>query len=506
MGLVGEFFYINMEPSAVLDLRGTFLEVDPAWIDVVGFGPDDLVGQSMLDFAFPDDVDGVRKVFDGLAAGEPVEGLRIRFRASDESFRWLEWVGRPIVEDGSVVSVFRDVTSVRNTEQYLRVARDEAERASRYKSEFLSRMSHELRTPLNSIIGFGQLLAMDDLQPEQAEHVSFILKSSRHLLALINEVLDIARIETGNMRISVERVAVSDKVRLAADLTRPLAAERGINLICDCPPDDLFVLADNQRLVQVLLNLLSNAVKYSDAGDTVTVSTEVSGGTVMIAVSDTGPGIADEDQAKLFIPFERLGAENTEIEGTGVGLPLSRALSQEMGGALTVTSELGVGSTFLLELRQAFDPEFEGGGIGKHGRNDNDSSASAVDGAIEDVTVLCIEDNLTNIELIEAAMSKLGGVRLLTATQGRLGLDIAASARPNLILVDLHLPDMGGEEVLKRIRQDPSNDDCQVVVCTADTSSGLAEQMRLLGASYHLTKPLDIDRLFQIVEGARPSR
>ncbi len=507
--LIGDFFYLSMEPSAVMEADGTFLKVNPAWGELVGLPPEAMAGTSILDYCWPEDGALVNDALHRIERGESVTGIRSRFKAAGETQRWLEWMAQPVPGGERLLAVFRDVTKMHNTEVNLRIARDAAERASRAKSEFLSRMSHELRTPLNSIIGFGQLLEMDDLPPDQAEPVAFILKSGRHLLDLINDVLDISRIESGNMRMSVEPVVLAERIRLALDLIRPIADERNIRLSCVCPRESLLVSADHQRLLQVLLNLLSNAVKYSCAGDEVTVEIETSGGTVTIAVIDTGPGISESDQAKLFDPFERLGAEATEIEGTGVGLPLSRALSQEMGGALTVSSEPGVGSTFCLELRQAE------AGDGDVGDDNADNSDKLVRGhgndvghtglvPVSEVMVLCIEDNIANIELVEAALRKLEGVRFLAATQGRIGLEMAGSVRPDLILLDLHLPDMSGEEVLRKIRSDSDLSDCQVVICTADEAGTSVPDLEAEGADGILFKPIELAGLFDFVEAARP--
>lgn len=353
--LTGDFFRLSMEPSAVLGSGGELLDVNSAWAQVVGSSPDAVVGSRIIDHVHHDDVSRAGYAIERLGRGEMVEGLRIRIVHGDGGHRWMEWLARPVADTGRSVATFRDITSVRKTEDSLRRARDEAMRASRSKSDFLSRMSHELRTPLNSIIGFGQLLEMEDLTSQQAQHVSYILKSGRHLLDLINEVLDVVRIEGGNMKMSVEPVVLADALTVAVEMTRPLATARTIEVSCDLPSRGMAVVADEQRLLQVLLNLLSNAIKYSEPGDAVSVTTEASGGTVIIAVTDTGPGISDSDQEKLFTPFERLDADNSDVEGSGIGLPVARALSREMGGTLTVSSQLGVGSTFCLELLEVVD-------------------------------------------------------------------------------------------------------------------------------------------------------
>src|SRR5438132_4130031 len=228
-----------------------------------------------------------------------------------------------------------------------RRAEEEADHANRAKSDFLSRMSHELRTPLNGILGFAQLLQMESLPADQEESVTHILKAGRHLLGLINEVLDISRIEAGRLQLSLEPVPVGDTLRGAVDLVRPLAAQRDIELVAEVADDHRHVLADRQRLQQVLLNLLSNAVKYNLTRGAVAVSCEErSGGRLRMLVTDTGHGISPDKIERLFTPFDRLGADGAGIEGTGLGLVLSKHLVEVMGGTLDVTSQVGVGSRF----------------------------------------------------------------------------------------------------------------------------------------------------------------
>jgi PAS domain S-box-containing protein len=244
--------------------------------------------------------------------------------------------------------------AVRASNERLSLATLEADRANRAKSEFLSKMSHELRTPLNAILGFGQLLQLDDLTPEQSESVEHMLRGGRHLLELINEVLDISRIESGNLSLSPEPVDLAEVVRDTVDLIRPLAAERELTIVAPAPDDPSWtVQADRQRLKQVLLNLASNAVKYNRHAGTIRFAYQATpNGRVRIAVQDTGPGLSADKLARLFSPFDRLGAEETEVEGTGMGLTLSKGLVEAMGGDLTADSVVGRGTTFTVELAE----------------------------------------------------------------------------------------------------------------------------------------------------------
>jgi PAS domain S-box-containing protein len=389
-----------------------------------------------------------------------------------------------------------DITERRAAEHALEQAKQDADRANRAKSEFLSSMSHELRTPLNAILGFGQLLQLDDLSQEQHESVDHMLRGGRHLLELINEVLDISRIESGNLSLSPEPVEVLEVVKDVVDLIRPLAAEREIAV--DAPsvahPSPM-VQADRQRLKQVLLNLASNAVKYNRHGGTIRVACQARpGGRVAIVVQDTGPGLSAEKMARLFRPFDRLGAEQSEIQGTGMGLALSKGLMEAMDGALTAESVEGEGTTFTIEL-----PE----GTGPAGSPDAPADAPPSPAPDDDDgrhTVLYVEDNASNLRLVERVMAERGGVRLLTTTSGEQVHDLVLQHRPEVVLLDLHLPDLDGEEVLGRLKADARTTAVPVVVISADVNPDHIERVLAAGAREYLTKPLDVGRFRVVVD------
>ena len=368
-----------------------------------------------------------------------------------------------------------------------------AERASRAKSEFVSRMSHDLRTPLNAILGFAQLLASEPLTEAQKESVQLILRGGEHLLQLINEVLDIARIEAGQLSLSVEPVDVCEIVQQAVALIAPLAASRHIDVVADyAAADGGVVLADRQRLNQLLMNLLSNAVKYNRLGGRITVDFERVPDRLRIRVADTGAGIPPDKLALLFRPFERLGAEATNIEGTGLGLVFSRALAQAMGGSISVTSEVDRGTTFWVELalttRAALHP---------HG---DDESGAAIESAPIRGIVLYIEDNPSNVRLIERIVQRRPHLVLRHAPSGERGLKTAAELRPELILLDLHLPDIGGEEVLRRLHADPALRQIPVAVLSADASPEQARRLKAIGAMAYLTKPLNVAKVLRLLD------
>ncbi|MDQ1479832.1 MAG: hypothetical protein QOI44_693 [Actinomycetota bacterium] len=387
--------------------------------------------------------------------------------------------------------------TLRQTMSELEVARASADAANHAKSEFLSRMSHELRTPLNAVLGFAQVLERRELTESQQQSVTQIIKGGQHLLGLINDVLDISRIETGNLTLSSEPVLVADVVADALELVEPLAAQRGIT--CSTIAGDntsRYVLADRQRLKQVLLNLLSNAVKYNRAGGTVTISYEQRDELLRIKVSDTGPGIPPDRRALLFEPFERLGAEHTNIEGTGVGLSLSRRLAEAMHGVLDIDANEGEGSTFWIELQLIEGP------VEHHRRTNQEVSNAplAVAATGPKYTLLYIEDNVANLKLIEHILDDRPDIHLITAMQGRLGIELALQHGPELILLDIHLPDIGGETVLAELRATPETATTPIVVLTADATERQNARLLAAGATAYLTKPIDVGQLLEIVE------
>jgi PAS domain S-box-containing protein len=457
--------------------------------------------EALTNLVHPDDRGAFEAALDRVAAGSsPREVIEYRFERH-ETFRWVSSVLVPEIDDegriAAVLSYLIDVDDRHQAEQAQREAQESADAANRSKSEFLSRMSHELRTPLNAVLGFGQLLELESLTDDQQESVDQILKGGRHLLDLINEVMDISRIEAGELALSPEAVLASDLVQETVDLIRPLADQRGIQLVvdrsglCDC-----YVFADRQRSKQVLLNLLSNAVKYNRPRGTVALTCEQPNATrVGISVADTGPGIAAERLGQLFTPFDRLGAEDTEIEGTGIGLALSLRLTEAMGGTLRVVSTLGQGSTFTVEL-----PRVEGP-VERYERLDGPTENAEIVPE-QQRKVLHIEDNLSNLKLVERILARRPDIEVVPAMHGRLGLELAREHRPILVLLDLHLPDMGGDEVLQRLRDDPVTASIPVIMVSADATPGQVQRLLAAGATAYLTKPIDVPQLLQILDQA----
>lgn len=490
-----------------IDYQGTITDFNPAAERTFGYARADVIGRVLAEVIIPPRLREAHRhgMAHYLETGEgPVLGHRIEVEAmrSDGTLFPVELAITRIAIDGppSFTAYLRDITQRKLSEEALRSAKEEAERANRAKSEFLSRMSHELRTPLNAILGFAQLLEIDSLNPEQMESVDFILKAGRHLLGLINEVLDIARIEEGRLSLSPEAVHVGDLLTEALDMMQPLASRQNVHLVDAAttnPSGDHYVLADRQRLKQVFLNLIANAIKYNWRGGSVTIGCrKVASERLRVQVRDTGRGIAPDAMPGLFQPFTRLGAEATDVEGSGLGLALSKRLIEAMDGTIGAESVQGEGSTFWVELRLAEAPLAV-----LESRHDVIPDLAESTG--RKYTVLYVEDNLANLKLIERLLSKQQEFTLLSAIQGQVSLDLAREHQPDLVLLDLHLPDVPGQEVLRRLRDDPNTCGIPVVVISADATPGQIERLRAAGADAYLTKPLDVAEFLHVVDDLR---
>ncbi len=500
-----------------VDLQGCVTFINRSGAQTLGYQPEEMLGQPMHLLAHHHHADGSVypaedcPVYQTVKSGQSVRVDDDVFWRRDGTSFPVEYACAAIREDGQIrgaVYTFADITARKRAEAALlqtkvraEEAQAEAERANLAKSEFLSRMSHELRTPLNAILGFGQLLEMDAQSDRQREKLSHILQGGKHLLGLINEVLDIARIESGKMELTPEAVSVAEIFHGAAALIRPLADQRNIRLgRCTGAACEGSMWADRQRLSQVVINLLSNAVKYNRPGGSVSLTCEPSAqpGRLRLAVSDTGPGIAPDDLTKLFTPFERLGAEQSNVEGTGIGLALCKGLIEAMGGSIGVESAVGRGSTFYFDLPSS---------TSSSRRDENAPGPEPVRLPAGQHTILCIEDNLANFALIEQVLEeKRPGVRLLGAMRGQLGMEMAREHRPDLILLDLQLPDISGDKVLRLLQADAATRDIPVIMVSADATKGQSQRLLNLGAQSYLTKPIDIRMFLRTVDDALNNR
>jgi PAS domain S-box-containing protein len=492
------------DPIVSIDTRGRIAVANPAahrllgdlGAEVVGLDlsrtPWEVIDESGAPLAPAD-----RPELVALATGKSAFGTT-GLRLGDE-IRWIEVAAHPLERSGErwVAATYKDVSERLRIEAALKAA----EAADRAKSEFLSRMSHELRTPLNSVLGFAQLLQIDDLSPGQQEAVDQILRAGRHLLGLLDEVLDLERMQSGRLEVRLQSVAATPVVQAAVELVQPLAVASGIAIDLRVGRGgSTTVLADEQRLRQVLLNLLTNGVKFNRPHGRVTVSCHVVYDTMVIRVRDTGYGIAPADVDQVFMPFERLDADRRGIEGAGVGLALAKRLTEAMGGAIGVESTPGEGSTFFLVLRTTgpetavvdeplpVDPEL----LTELLRRTEPGRRS----------VLYIEDNADSRTLMERIAELHGGIDLTTAPTAWEGLELARAKAPDAVLLDLNLPDGSGDEVLASLKADPVTRAVPVIILTADATPKRRVQLTDLGAVGYLTKPVDLSELFAALEAA----
>ena len=495
-------------PITVKDARDLrYVRLNRACEELLGYPRAEMLGRTQHELFPREQAEFLSaKEREAIASGASVEIPELMIQTKTRGPRIMRSVRLPIADDAGVpqflLSIGEDVTEQKAAERALAAAKLEAERANRAKSDFLSRMSHDLRTPLNAILGFAQLLESDGLTGDQRDSVRHILKGGEHLLELINEVLDLARIEAGHLSLSPEPVGVFDVVESIVSLIRPLAAQRGITIddeaVRTC--GGRHVVADRQRLRQVLMNLVSNAVKYNREGGRVQVTCERAlEGRLQIKVTDTGAGIPPDQLPLLFQPFERLAAAETDVEGTGLGLALSKALAEAMGGTLGVTSAVGHGSTFWIELGES------DGGTDVEAPRAAPRDARTQDSGVSG-TLLYIEDNVSNQRLMERVLARRPGIRLLIAGNGVAGIDAARANQPGLILLDLHLPDIAGSEVLRRLRADERTNRIPVAVLSADATASQPRRLIAAGATAYLAKPLNIAEVLQLIDQSFESR
>lgn len=497
---------VSPDVVALVDRQKRLVEVSDVVFTLIGL-PATVSREELALHVHPEDVPLLSAWTDAVLAGGEVDRCRHRLLAEDGRTVHLEASGRPVV-DGSgeasgAVLVSRDVSAAVEVEAQLQRAVAAAEDASRSKTAFLSRISQELRTPLDTVLAMAEHLQhqgagqppLDQAQRDAVEHID---RAGRHLRALIDEVLDVTRVERRGVDLVLEPVTVGRLVEEAVGLARPLGDNRGVLVAAETrgredggEGDDggPWVWADRQRLLQVLLNLLSNAVKYNRPQGTVRVSVTAAGDRVRVAVADTGVGIAPEHLHRLFEPFDRLGAEHSGVEGTGVGLTLTKHLVDQMGGTVEVASAVGTGTVFVVELAAAA-PRPSGG------------DGSATGSPARTLRILHVEDDPASGELVRQLLDRRGGVELMRATDGATALTLARRHQPDLVLLDLGLPDVGGETVLAQLRADPTTAGIPVVVVSADATDGQVRRLQTAGAAAYLTKPVAVGQLLALVDAA----
>lgn len=472
----------------VSDERGLVRALNRAAEVLSGWSADSARGQPLSRVLALCDAEGQALAEDlprRLAARERVELKDVRLPRTDTGWRHV-WVtatpvcdarGRPV----GAVTVVRDTTD--------RVAALDAQRASRAKTEFLSRMSHEVRTPLNAMLGFTELLASDadeQLSARQRERLDLVMSAARHLQALVDDVMEVSLIEAGQLQVHLRPVPLAPLLDSAMDMCAELARRHGVRLqrqYQDTP--DCQVLVDPQRLRQSVVNVLTNAIKYNHHGGQARVAVQAAGEHWLLRISDDGLGMTPQQLNHLFEPFNRLGRQHGTVEGTGLGLSLTRQLLQRMQADIRVRSQEGQGTQVELQLPAA------GRMLSEAAAAPSPAVQPAPPAPALEGRVLYIEDNPVNTLLVEQFLSRWSGLQVYAAVDGATGLQRAAELRPDLILLDMHLPDMNGVEVLRRLRQGAATRDMRVVAVSASAMADDVQRARDAGAMDYLTKPLD---------------
>ncbi|MCG5495578.1 hybrid sensor histidine kinase/response regulator [Ectothiorhodospira variabilis] len=424
-----------------------------------------------------------------------------RIRRLDGEIRWIWATGRHVVDEAGgvrkLLGTVQDITERKQVEQHLVQARleaiaakAEAEKANRAKSEFLASMSHELRTPLNAILGFGQILSEDPAaSAEQTQFIGEITRAGQHLRALVDEILDLPRLEAGDVELDLRSVSCGEVSAAARVLVEPLLQERSITLeVRAC--QDAAVRADPFRVKQVLVNLLANAIKYNEPGGSVILEVAQEGESVWFTVSDSGEGIPRDKLEEVFVRFGRLGRETGSIEGAGVGLALSKRLVELMGGTIGVESTMGVGSRFWFWLPRAEEALAPTDSSALRDCSEKETVHSEREKATK--TILYIEDNPASVRLVARILGKESGFRLLTTPSGTVGLELGARHKPDLMLLDINTADLNGFEVLSRVRLSEWGRDIPVIALTANAMAGDSSRAEAAGFNAYLTKPIDV--------------
>jgi len=489
---------------ARLSLKGRFLEVNPRLAALLGRPADSLVGLHVQDLTHPDDWPVSQAQIQAALQGHAERyTLEKRYLHASQAPVWVAvtvslWRDEQ-GEPREFLTIVEDIGERRRAQEALASAQA-AERASKAKTEFLSRMSHELRTPLNAMLGFAQLLRVDMQHPlsePQRQKVDHIEKAGAHLLAMLTDVLDLSRIEAGSLPMQCQALPVAPVMDEAADLVAHQVREAQLRLHITAAPADWRLLGDPVRVRQVLVNLLSNAIKYNRPGGWVQLEAQVVNGRVALSVSDNGPGLSPAQQAHLFEPFNRLGAERSGVEGTGIGLVIVKRLVELMGGEVQVSSTPEVGTTVRVWLPQAEAPAAD--------HADAPRSTRSGFGALDDdgtrtLHVLYAEDNPVNVELVRQVMLMRPQWTLTVATCGADAIAMAISRPPDLLLLDMHLGDMSGLDVSDALHAHPATSDIPRAALSADVMPDQIEAARQRGFVEYLSKPLDVGGLLKLLD------
>lgn len=497
-------FHSNSALILITDFyTGRFIDVNKSLIKTLEYSYNELVGKTADELNILVDIYNRNIIADRLSNNIPLQEFEMKLRSKSGKIITGLLATNTIFVGGTkcLLTVIVDITDRKNAEEEIKIARHQAETANMAKSEFLSRMSHELRTPMNSILGFAQLLQIEQLTQRQQKNVDNILRSGKLLLHLINEVLDISKIEAGELSLSIENIDINNVVAEIIELLKPLASKNSITINLMTQTEvKLFAKADLQRTKQIVINLLNNAIKYNKPNGNITIETALTYSNlcnynlVKIIITDTGYGINPDDLQKLFKPFERVGSNNTTVEGTGLGLAVVKKITEAMGGHTGVESIPGKGSSFWVELPHS-----------QIGNNKNYSNTQVLinkpDVINYNAKIVIAEDNMQNIDLINQILADYRPqIQVFTTPNGYHAVNLCLKHKPGLVLLDNNLIGINADKVIEQLAKNNDTKNIPIIIISANAIKAEREKLFILGIKDYITKPFDIIKLLHVID------
>lgn len=482
----------NLENMCIADMKShQLIKINDTFAKTLEYDKSEIKGKVFLQFVHPDDREDTSNAVIEVINNRTIVKYRNRYVTKTGKTVHFEWTAR-LLNDRYSIATAKDITDLVETQNYLKKTLNEVKQLTTDKENYFSRMSHELRTPLNSIIGFSQLVLMNDgINDDTKENIEQITMSGKYLLNMINDVLDISTMDSKNFIISIENINIDDIINQSVNLYKTKAEKKYVQIEYNDCHKDILIKADLQRFKQVFINILDNAIKYNKKNGNIFISTEINKDTkeLDVIIKDTGLGIKNLD--KIYEPFERCGRENTDIEGTGLGLFICKKLIKLMNSNIKIESIFNDGSKVILSMplanKEDAKREFDG-----------TKPISVLTNC--KVQILYIEDNIENYKLIKKICDTVGGIKLQTSVQGSLGLEIAKSIKPDVFLLDLNLPDMSGHDILLQLRASEDFKNSPIYIVSADASHSQIKKLKEAGATDYITKPIDVIHFMQLLK------